>query len=359
MGKWMREPGRDTDFRRALTTVSADESGRVHGRTETDACGGHPSRPGTARSRGAVEAVLRESITCALHQGRLRPGARLPSARHTAEELGVDRRTVVAALRALARDGLVELRSRSGVFVARPSSPRAGSTSRAEARAESAALDYLARGVAAGVSLGDLVEALASRLRIGGLRALCVSDNADQGEAICAAARHMFGFVATWVDARALGADRPLPPGARAAQYVLATPPFAGAARRLAGGLGVPVTLVAPRADRIAPLLEALTREPVYFIGTDPRFAEAVARQFADAPREHVRPLIVGCDDLRCVRPGAAVYRMSTAAARLGAVPPHWRVLPRVSAFSPESAQQVLAAMLRLRRSPGQGGATE
>lgn len=53
--------------------------------------------------RAAAEAALRDRTTHALHLGRLQPGARLSSARRTAEELGVDRRAEIAALRARAR----------------------------------------------------------------------------------------------------------------------------------------------------------------------------------------------------------------------------------------------------------------
>ena len=61
---------------------------------------------------------LRDHIIGELHVGHLKAGDRLPSIRDTARDLGKNARTVTAAYRALEKDGLVEVRGRSGVFVA-------------------------------------------------------------------------------------------------------------------------------------------------------------------------------------------------------------------------------------------------
>ena len=54
----------------------------------------------------------------AVLEGRLRPGARLPATRFLACELGLSRNTVLTAYDQLASEGFLELRHRSGVFVA-------------------------------------------------------------------------------------------------------------------------------------------------------------------------------------------------------------------------------------------------
>ena len=316
--------------------------------TSSDVGDGGPGRQSGDCTRGTVEATLRDRITRAMHQGRLQPGTRLPSARNMAEDLGVDRRCVLAALRALAADGLVELRARSGVFAARPPRVSGAPKSSVDARAEGALLDFLARGVAAGWGVSDLVEALSARLRRAPLRTACVSDNADQGAALCAEARRTYGLSTSWVDAHTIADDRALPQAARSAQLVLTSAYHAAAAHRVANRVGAPVTMVTPRADLSATLLDAVAREPVYFVGTDPRFAQAMARHFADAPPEHCRPIILGRDDVRGVPRHAAVYLMPSAEARLGGVPPSWRLLPRTCAFSAESARQVVSAILRV-----------
>src|SRR5262245_24557859 len=61
---------------------------------------------------------LYRALRQAVLDGRLRPGARLPATRYLAEELGISRNTVLAAYDQLASEGFLELRHRSGVFVA-------------------------------------------------------------------------------------------------------------------------------------------------------------------------------------------------------------------------------------------------
>ncbi|WP_314149904.1 winged helix-turn-helix domain-containing protein, partial [uncultured Leifsonia sp.] len=70
--------------------------------------------PALPKRRGVEEAIRR-----AVESGALAVGARLPSARELAEDLGVARGTVVSAVDDLVAEGLLEARPRSGVFVAR------------------------------------------------------------------------------------------------------------------------------------------------------------------------------------------------------------------------------------------------
>ncbi len=61
---------------------------------------------------------IRDRIVSGLHRGRLRGGDRLPSLREMAQETGADHRVVADAYRTLEAEGLVEIRGRSGVYVA-------------------------------------------------------------------------------------------------------------------------------------------------------------------------------------------------------------------------------------------------
>lgn len=61
---------------------------------------------------------LRERILAGVYAGRLDPGDRLPSIRELSDQLEADHRTVANAYRELAGQGLVEIRPRSGVYVA-------------------------------------------------------------------------------------------------------------------------------------------------------------------------------------------------------------------------------------------------
>ncbi len=62
--------------------------------------------------------LLRDRVVGGLHRGTLRGGDRLPGVRETARETGLDPRTVARVYRELEAEGLVEVRGRSGVYVA-------------------------------------------------------------------------------------------------------------------------------------------------------------------------------------------------------------------------------------------------
>lgn len=96
-------------------------------------------------------AQLRRQLTAAAHEGRLAPGARLPTVRALAERLGLAVNTVARAYRELETDGVIVTRGRAGSFVADSADP-------VQAEAGRAARDYAAR--ARGLSL-ELEEAVA------------------------------------------------------------------------------------------------------------------------------------------------------------------------------------------------------
>src|SRR5918994_2117720 len=78
-------------------------------------------RPGrlmpTRRKSDTVADQLRSRILSGIHLGALRPGQRLWSVRELGRELRIDPRVALAAYGALAGEGTVELRRRSGVFL--------------------------------------------------------------------------------------------------------------------------------------------------------------------------------------------------------------------------------------------------
>ena len=61
---------------------------------------------------------LAQAIADAIRRGRLKPGEALPGTRELAEQLGLNRNTVVAAYEELAAEGLVHTRVGGGTFVA-------------------------------------------------------------------------------------------------------------------------------------------------------------------------------------------------------------------------------------------------
>src|SRR5262245_26391183 len=72
------------------------------------------------RSARGIAAAVSRLVTA----GTLPAGARLPTVRDVARELGISPTTVSEAWRSLARAGAIQTRGRSGTFVAGPSLPR-------------------------------------------------------------------------------------------------------------------------------------------------------------------------------------------------------------------------------------------
>ena len=99
---------------------------------------------------------LREQIAAAIGRGELAPGARLPTMREVAVTLSIDLNTVQRAYAALEEDGLVTKVQGRGSFVAEMPPPARDR----HAEANVLAAKVAAQAQAAGVSLGDLAEAL-------------------------------------------------------------------------------------------------------------------------------------------------------------------------------------------------------
>src|SRR5258708_29923842 len=66
---------------------------------------------------------LAASLRQAVAEGHFGAGARLPSTRHLAPELGIARSTIVAVFEQLAAEGYIEARPGAGYFVAAPPTP--------------------------------------------------------------------------------------------------------------------------------------------------------------------------------------------------------------------------------------------
>lgn len=98
---------------------------------------------------------VRAAIVAAVRSGELAPGAKLPTVRALAEELGLAVNTVAKAYRALESDHVIETRGRAGSFVSATGDP-------SEQQAQLAASAYANRvgqlGVEPAAAL-DLVRA--------------------------------------------------------------------------------------------------------------------------------------------------------------------------------------------------------
>lgn len=91
-----------------------------------------------ARAARPLFEQLRTQIITGVREGRLPPGARLPTVRELAGQLGLAVNTVARAYRELETAGILETRGRFGSFVARADPADAAMAAAANAFAESA-----------------------------------------------------------------------------------------------------------------------------------------------------------------------------------------------------------------------------
>lgn len=94
---------------------------------------------------------IRAQIMEAVRTGRMTPGARLPTVRALATNLGVATNTVARAYRELERDDLIETRGRMGSFVA-------ANGDAAHRHAQEAATAYAARITKLGIATDEALE---------------------------------------------------------------------------------------------------------------------------------------------------------------------------------------------------------
>jgi len=286
--------------------------------------------------RNDVRETLRRRVMSDLHLGFVRPGERLASARETARELGTDYRVVVAAGRALEREGLLEIRPRAGIFAG----PNALLPEAIHPELVARLVALLVDEVACRLPTAGFVERVRRSLETVRLRAACIECNQDQLDSLCRELDVEYGLASTGVEVDRL--RRGVPLAVRQADLLVSTSFHAGVVRRLAGRLGkacVIVTLDAAWCERIVALL---AERPVYFIGTGPRWArKAHVIWGAVAGAANLRPITIGHDSLERIPDEAAVMMMPGARRLLAGSPLLARALPE-SGFSRETARQIL-----------------
>lgn len=96
---------------------------------------------------------LHDAVVAAISAGTLSPGARLPTVRGLATELGLAANTVASAYRSLEAAGIVEGRGRAGTFVQLGDDP-------VDSGARRIAIEAAAKLAALGVDRGRALELL-------------------------------------------------------------------------------------------------------------------------------------------------------------------------------------------------------
>lgn len=225
------------------------------GREQGEGC---RDEPRMSPARADVVERLRRRVAASLRLGALRPEDRLPGLRELAREFGVTQRTTAGAFRELEREGLVEVRARSGAYVARD----AISPGWLLPRFREWLAGVLVEGIDRGVPAPDLPERVRRCLETLRLRAACVECNAGQLEWMCAELQRDYGFETASVDLAHI-ADGPLPPELRRADLLVTTAFHAAEIQRLAERLRKPRVTVVLRVDSVAEVTQSLARARV------------------------------------------------------------------------------------------------
>lgn len=270
------------------------------------------------RNREEILGRLRSRVVSQIHREALRTGDRLPSMRELADEWGVHARFVRAAYETLQREGLVELRPRSGVYVA--VSP--AGLGAADSQMADGLVEMLRQARGWGVSPVQCPERMRQALYTQRLRAACVESNEDQLSWLVHESQADYGLDAFGVDLDTVD-PAVLAARIRSADVVLSTAFHGELLESVARAEGKPIFLLRLAGDFVDPLLHALRRGHLYFVVADRRFAERLPIIYGGVDgAENLRPLVAGEDDLAVIPPGAAVYltmaaeqRMSSSAA--------------------------------------------
>jgi hypothetical protein len=291
--------------------------------------------------REAIAEAVRQRVISGLSFGTLRAGQRLPSARVLAREFDADPRSVLGALRRLEAEGLLVRRPPSRAYYLARRDGVGRITGPGDAWLTEVLLGALSRGVAVPL-FADFVHRRVATLR---LRAACLECNIDQQQWLCRELRESFGLETRPFEVAR--AEEQADELARA-DLLVTTGAHGDQVRKLATRLDKPCVVASLRQDLTEEIRRLLRAGPLYFIGTDPRFAEKLRREFAGVPEgDHLRMVVLGQDDPGAIPPGAPAYVMRTARDVLGGPPSQVRTLPSLRAFSAETGRAILGFMVR------------
>jgi DNA-binding transcriptional regulator YhcF (GntR family) len=298
-----------------------------------------------AERRAEVTDAIRRRIVSGLHLGTLAHGDRLPSTRELSEDFGVTPRTVMAAYRELEREGLVELRPRSGIYVAATHASGGGMLTQVAGWV----VEVLVQGLTRNVPPIEFPERVRRCLETLRLRAICVAGNRDQIHSLCTELRADYGLETDGIELEQLSTpDDVTGLALRRADLLVTIALHAAEVQRRARELAKPWIVVSLRPDLMNEVTRRLATEPVYFVATDARFGDALRRIFEPTGHaSNARLVVLGRDDPAAIPDGAPTYIMRSARERLGDSPLAGRVIPTPHVFSTDSARELLTFIIR------------
>ncbi len=238
--------------------------------------------------------LVRERIISGIHSGRLDTGDRLPTYREIAEETGADLRAVARVYRELVKEGLVEIRGRSGVFVAR----QEHLGGRVLAETARWMIQVLSGARTRHIRIPEFPDFVRRCIGATTVRCVCVESTEDQLSAICDELKRDFGLHSVPVPA-----DRLVPrqdgsaqtgevlEELREADFLVTSTYHAADLRPLAAALEKPLVVFRLNPEMIRRLQRTLSEGEVTVVHVDPHFAERI-RRLAGEHAERIRSVL-------------------------------------------------------------------
>lgn len=296
----------------------------------------------SAVRKAEVVARLRRRILNALHLGRVRPGDRVPSAREIAAEFSVDQRTALSAYKELVIEGLIELRPRSGMYVA----DRSGHSLARMTELANWAAEVFVQGTDRDVPPIDLPSRLRRCIETLRLRCACVECNTDQISSLCIELTTEYGLATVPLELDTLGGDESFA-ALREVDLIVTTMYHTTEVQHIARKAGKPSIVITLRADLVEEFLADLARGPTYFVAADPRFESKLREVFKDTPNAaNLRTVIIGRDDLESIPKEAATHLMRGVREMLADSDLVRRSPPAGRVFSPASTREILTFII-------------
>lgn len=299
----------------------------------------------SAHRRAFVASTLQRRIEQSLRSRALSPGDRLPSTREIGDEFDVDPRVALAAYQALAEEGLVVLKPRSGVYVAPATGP---SDERPPSK------DFLADTLVSAVVRGFSLTRFTDDLRIAALgrrlRATVIATTADQAHGLSRELKADYGFETTTLLPEHLKDGATVRSAIQRAHLVVTTKGAESEVSEVTERAGKQLMVVDVRPPFVEKEWKEFFRSGrTYIVAADPRFLE-IARSYLGKVLDlrNVRMLIVDRDDLTTIPPQAPTYVTEAARQKLGKSRIPGQLIPPPRLLAENSVRTLVAFIVKM-----------
>jgi len=304
---------------------------------------------------------LRDRILNSLHLGLLRPGDRLPSIRTLWREMGVDHRVVAQAYRTLEAEGLVEVRGRSGVYLA-PQDQFGGELLAETARWLAGVLVEAWKRRMTISELPDLIRRCTGSVR---LRCGVIESIEDQMSNYTSELEEQFGLepVPIYIS------PFPLPRPDRSVEFhgveerlrdldlVVTTSYHARLVRKAAENVGIPAVVLTVNPEVVETIQRHLRERPLTVIAHESTFGDRMRAMYSEDEPDRIRTVLV--EDREAIAgldPDEPVFLTRAARQRLGDEVEMPMLLPHSPTFSPHTARELLGIIIRLNVEASKAG---